>query len=252
MPNPKMLYISMLGETSLYNPDDYRSLCPSGLEKDWILAWHSDLAKHYQFDMLSVDIVRGDDLPVPEGIDSVILGGTIHLVLEDKPWLRMLRLWLVEYRKLRRPLLGICGGHQLTAVNFCDGNALKKRINGPMFGTYEIQLTAAGKDSPLFQNLTGRISFHFANSYHVISHTQVDMTILATTHDSPAVAVDYGDHWYGSQFHPESRRETWECEAKQEPRIDLRRYKIDHDGIQLLENFVNISRGVYLNHKTGP
>jgi len=46
MPDRKLLFISMLGESSLYHVDDYKQICPSGLEKDWILSWHGNLAKN--------------------------------------------------------------------------------------------------------------------------------------------------------------------------------------------------------------
>ena len=243
MDRRKLLFISMLGEDSLYNVEDYKELCPTGLEKDWIIDWYGDLAYKFQFDMISVDVVRGDALPSPTGIRSVILGGTIHLVLEDKPWLRAVLAWLREYRKLQRPLFGICGGHQMIAFNFFQGNQLVKRSNGPMFGTYQIQLTEAGKSAPLFHEMKNQLDFHFANSYHIIPSPEADMNVLATTKDSPAVVVDYGYHWYGSQFHPESRKETWKCNAKKDSRIDISCYSSQHAGPQLLENFIKISQG---------
>ena len=244
MSKRKLLFISMLGESSVYNVDDFKALCSSGLEKDWIPSWHGNLANKYNFDMISVDIVRGDTLPVPAQISSVILGGTIHLILEDKNWLKTVLTWLQEYRKLRRPLFGICGGHQMIAVNFFNGNRLIKRENGPLNGTYEIQLTEDGKSAPLFHGMTDRPTFHFANSYHIIPSPRADMNILATTKDSPAVVVDYGYHWYGSQFHPESRKESWNCYFKQDSTIDLSKYKTDHAGVQLFENFFRISQGL--------
>lgn len=246
MNHRKLLYISMLGESSLYHLEDFRQLCPSGLEKDWIPAWHGDLASCYHFEMVSVDVVRGDALPSPGQIGSVILGGTIHLVFENKAWLKTVLRWLRDYRKLHRPLLGICGGHQMIAVNLFEGNQLIERENGPLFGSFEIELTEAGKSASLFQGLTDRLCFHFANSYHIIPSPQADMTILATTKDSPAVVVDYGHHWYGSQFHPESRRETWECFFKQESGVDLSRYESDSavGGPELLENFLKICQSV--------
>ena len=241
MPDRKLLFISMLGESSLYHVDDYKQICPSGLEKDWILSWHGKLAKKYDLNMVSADIIHGDILPAPDQISSVILGGTIHLILEDRLWLKTVLKWLQEYRKLQRPLLGICGGHQMIAVKFFNGNKLIERENGSLNGTYKIQLTEAGKNSPLFQGITDEPQFHFTNSYHIIPSCEADMSILATTRDSPAVAVDYGYHWYGSQFHPESRKETWKCYFKRDSAIDLSKYKSDHAGSQLLENFFKLS-----------
>ncbi len=129
----------------------------------------------------------------------------------------------------------------MIAVKFFNGNKLIERENGSLNGTYKIQLTEAGKNSPLFQGITDEPQFHFTNSYHIIPSCEADMSILATTRDSPAVAVDYGYHWYGSQFHPESRKETWKCYFKRDSAIDLSKYKSDHAGSQLLENFFKLS-----------
>jgi len=241
MPHRNLLFISMLGEPSLYKVEDYQSLCPSGLEKDWIHDWYGDLAYRYGFDMEAVDVIHGDTLPDPIDSDTVILGGTIHLVLEDKPWLKTILNWLRKYRKLKRPLLGICGGHQMIAYNFFQGNQLIPRENGHMFGTFPVQLTEAGKRSDLFQGMSDQSEFHFANSYHIVPHHQADLTVLATTKDSPAIAVDYGDHWYATQFHPESHKETWACNAKSDTRMDMSHYKTRHDGPQLLENFIKLA-----------
>ena len=74
------------------------------------------------FSLLSVDICRGDSLPKVDDIDCVILGGTMHVVTEDRPWLHALYAWLRQYRNAKKPLLGICGGinlyrHSLRMVN---------------------------------------------------------------------------------------------------------------------------------------
>ncbi len=238
-----LLYISMLGEKSLYDPEDYKSICQSGLEKDWILQWHGKLAKKHNLNMISADVVRDDPLPPPETIDSVILGGTIHLVLEDKDWLKVVLEWIKAYRKLRRPLLSFCGGHQMIAVNFFNGSLLTTRDSGLLIGTHKVRLTNQGKASALFQDLSDTPCFHFANSYHIVPDPALEFNVLATGEDSPAVVADFGHHWYGTQFHPESRRESWECYYKHDITVDKKAYKKNHDGAQLIENFFKISEG---------
>jgi GMP synthase-like glutamine amidotransferase len=244
MPKKQMLFISMLGEQDLYDPDDYRELSPSGLEKDWIVDWFGGLAGEYGFHVEGTDVIRGGILADPKRFHSVILGGTIHLVLEDRPWLKTILKWIQAYRRLRRPLLGICGGHQMIAVHFSPGSQLIKRENGPLNGTYPIRLTESGKTAPLFQGIPDKPQFHFSNHYHVIPAPGTEMNILATTVDSPAVAVDYGDHWYGSQFHPESRLETWACYCRKDSTADLENYRSDHAGLQVMKNFFKISQNL--------
>ena len=46
-----LLYISMFGERSHYDPEEFRGICPSGLEKDWILEWHGPLAARFGFEL---------------------------------------------------------------------------------------------------------------------------------------------------------------------------------------------------------
>lgn len=244
MPDKKLLFISMLGEPSLYHPEDCKPLCASGLEKDWILSWYGDLVQKYDFEMVGADIIHGDELPDPDQFHSAILGGTIHLILEDRWWLKSILQWLQEYRKLQRPLIGICGGHQMIAVNFYNGNRLIKRKNGTLTGTHKIQLTESGKTSPLFQGIGDEPQFHFANDFHIVPSNRAVMNILAVMNDSPAVAVDYGYHWYGFQFHPEARIETWKCIFKRDSSFDLSQYKSDHAGALLIENFLKLSESL--------
>lgn len=52
-------------------------------------------------------------LPDPAGFDAVVLGGSIGSANDTEPWRLRLASWLVDLGD--RPILGICGGHQLLA-----------------------------------------------------------------------------------------------------------------------------------------
>ena len=80
----------MLGEKELFDTDHFGSLCSSGQEKDWIVEWFGPMAQKMGFSLSSVDICRGDTLPEVDNGDCVILGGTMHVVTEDRPWLHAL------------------------------------------------------------------------------------------------------------------------------------------------------------------
>ena len=70
-----LLFISMLGENELFNPDYFKSLCSSGQERDWIVAWFGPMALEMGFSFSGIDICRGDSLPALDDFDCVILGG---------------------------------------------------------------------------------------------------------------------------------------------------------------------------------
>ena len=230
------LFISMLGERVHFRPEEYRSLCPSGLEKDWILKWHAESAAKAGLTLSSVDICRGDRLPDLNGIERVVLGGTMHVVTEDRQWLRDLTGWLHDYRQTKRPLLAICGGHQLLATQFDDGDLLG-RPEGTLSGTHEIKLTADGRGHPLFHGLPQTPRFHFANYLHVQPAETTMTKILATQPGSPAIALDHGGNWFSCQFHPESKKQSWDVYYSALDPSYTSAYAEDHDGERFLANY---------------
>ncbi len=235
-----LLFISMLGENDLFNPKHFEGLCSSGQEKDWIVDWFGPVAQETGFSLTSVDICRGDALPKVEDVDCVILGGTMHVVTEDRPWLQALYAWLGLYRDAGKPLLGICGGHQLVSTEFEDG-VLDGRAGGTLAGTYEIELTDFGRRHPLFDGLRTPPRFNFANYLHVIPSDAQKAKALARIGESSAICIDHGDHWYTTQFHPESRRSVWSCMYERTEPEHVGNYSDDQDGAELIRNFMKIA-----------
>ena len=225
----------MLGERVHFRPEDYRGLCPTGLEKDWILKWHSANAMKAGLELCSVDICRDERLPSVENIDRVVLGGTMHVIMEDRPWLHQLTDWLHDYRRTQRPLLAICGGHQLLATRFADGE-LVGRHDGTLSGTYEIKQTADGRAHPLFHGLPEPQRFHSANYLHVVPAETTTTKILATQPESPAIALDYGGSWFSCQFHPESKKQSWDIYYSTLDAGYTSACAEEHDGEQLMTN----------------
>ncbi len=53
--------------------------------------------------------------------------------------------------------------------------------------------------------------------------------------------LDHGGHWFSCQFHPEARKESWDCYyAGQEPDY-VSAYTEQHDGARLMANFFRFS-----------
>lgn len=235
-----LLFISMLGENELYNPDHFETLCSSGHEKDWIVKWFGPMAQEAGFSLSGVDICRGDALPAVVDVDCVILGGTMHVVTEDRSWLHALYDWLRNYRDTGKPLLGICGGHQLVSTQLEDG-FLAGRIGGTLAGTYEIELTQLGRCHPLFKGLSSSPRFNFANYLHVVPSEAQQARALAHIGESRAICIDHGNHWYTTQFHPESLRTVWSCMYKYTEPEHIGNYSDDQEGIGLIRNFLKIA-----------
>ena len=107
-----------------------------------------------------------------------------------------------------------------------------------------MRLSAAGKASPLFADIDDGACFHYANGEHVVD-LPPGATLLAGSSKVPFAALDYGDDWYTTQFHPEGTEQTlgpiWQHKA---PEL-MRNYHSDDSGDRLVENFLRL---VLLRH----
>ena len=158
-------------------------------------------------DLTRLSIALGDKLPCLADeatgaplFDMIVLGGTFFGVHDGRPWQQPLRAWLLAQRASGTPLLGICGGHQAMAV--AAGGRVTRRPGGTAAGSLPVTTTAAGAVHPLLAGIA-QPAFHFGNGDEV-STVPPEATVLATTDDSPAVALDYGGGWLSTQFHPEA------------------------------------------------
>ena len=230
----------MLGEREHIHFEDYRSLCDSGKEKDWVINWHKSIAEENDFQFSGVDICHGEKLPDINNVDTVILGGTLHVVTEDRKWLHDLRNWLIDYRKSKNPLLAICGGHQMLSSQFGEGE-LVGRSEGTLAGTYKVKLTKEGKNHTLFSGMSEFPKFHFANYLHVIPSADQKKGILAIHNNSPALAIDHGNNWFSTQFHPEARKQSWDIYYNLKEEKYHSKYSNEHEGVKLISNFFNLS-----------
>ena len=153
------------------------------------------------------------------------------------PWQQHVRTWLPVMRTRKIPILAICGSHQLLAhmlgakVEILDG--------GPYAGTFPIRLTKPGKTSPLMASIADGACFQFANTEHVTG-VPGSATLLADSGRVPVAALDFGDHCYSTQFHPEGTHETLGAVWKYKAPELMRKYHDREAGDQLVENFLHL------------
>ena len=160
-----------------------------------------------------------------------------------------MRAWLPEMRRAGVPVLGICGSHQLIA--HMEGADVLRVEGGPFAGTFPLELTAAGRASPLMAGIGDGACFHYANSEHVVG-IPAGSTLLGSSSKVPVAALDYGGHCYTTQFHPEASEETlgtiWRFKA---PAL-MRRYHPRDMGDRLVENFLCLARDLCTDRYQAP
>ena len=197
--------------------------------------------KHYRhvagITIDTCNVCIGDSLPMPDEVDGLVLAGSYNSVHDHTEWQQTVREWLPGMRARKIPILAICGSHQL--ISHGEGVRVERLEDGPYAGTFPIQLTEAGRSSPIMASINDNASFHYANSEHVVS-VPAGSTLLASSDRVPVAALDFGDHCYSTQFHPEATHETlgtvWRFKA---PEL-MRNYHERESGNQVVENFLRL------------
>ncbi|MBJ7437980.1 MAG: type 1 glutamine amidotransferase [Sphingopyxis sp.] len=150
-----------------------------------------------RFELHAVHADRGEEIGLD--YDAVVLGGSVASVNDVLPWQVGLASWLARWREIGRPLLGICGGHQLMAQAM--GGTVSRRATGPFVGSRTARMTVDGADHWLFAGLGPDPRFQFAHFDHVSTMPEGGR-VLALGAETVA-AADYGGGWVSVQFHPE-------------------------------------------------
>jgi len=83
------------------------------------------------------DAIKGD-LPSLDDCDGFILTGSVHNAYDDDPWIVDLAEWIRRCETRRKPLVGICFGHQLIARAL--GGKVVKSEKGWGLGSYAVNV----------------------------------------------------------------------------------------------------------------
>lgn len=230
----RIIFIEMMGEPGTYDASVYDHF----EDKDKEGTWFQKRFGHV--DGISIDacnVCLGEPLPQPDDVDALVLAGSYNSVHDNTVWQQKVRAWLPVVREHKLPILAICGSHQLLA--HMHAARVERLDEAPHAGTYPVQLTDHGKSSPIMESINEEASFQFANSEHVVDLPE-GCRLLATSEKIPVAALDFGDHCYSTQFHPEGTHETlgtvWRFKA---PEL-MRNYHDRDAGQQLVENFLRL------------
>ena len=142
-------------------------------------------------------------LPSLELVDAIILSGGPMGVYElnnpEYEYIRQEMLYLEKAIELKKPILGICFGHQLLAHIF--GADVKRVEKKKEVGWFDVDITDS--NSPLFKSMGTQLRvFEFHNDQILVPPS--DTKVVASTELCPIQALTYDNHpIYSVQFHPE-------------------------------------------------
>jgi GMP synthase (glutamine-hydrolysing) len=242
----RIFFIEMMGVPGSYDASVYDHFEDKDDEGQWFVKRYAHVPG---IAISTCNVCRGESLPQPAEADGLVLAGSYNSVHDHTDWQQSVRAWLPGIRERRIPILGICGSHQLIA--HAEGADVVLLSEGPFAGTFPIRLTAAGKSSPIMRGIADEDCFHYANSEQVANIPRGG-SLLASSSRVPVAALDFGDHCYTTQFHPEATDETlgtiWRHKA---PQLRLN-YHTREKGDQLVENFLHLVKELLSVNQSSP
>lgn len=144
----------------------------------------------------TISVVNGEALPAPEDCDAWLIPGSRHGVYDDLPWIDPLKAFIREAAKLKRPMAGVCFGHQIIAEAL--GGKVEKAAIGFRIGLERYETTMDGTPQSIAMP-----AFHQDQIIVPPPHAEV----VARTDACPYAALRYQDAPVLSvQFHPEFSR----------------------------------------------
>ena len=231
---PRLCFVSILAEPGTYDRSIYDGVDGGDNECVWVANFLSHLQ---EVSVQGYGVAEGEAVPDPGDGDLFILGGSYNSVHDDFPWQRTIYHWLDDLRAAGKPLLAICGGHQMICL--AAGIAVEFVEGGVIAGTEPVSITNEGRAEPLFAGLGEAPSFHFSNYEHV-TQAPTGARLLAHHPRSPVAALDYGEGWFSTQFHPEGTTEVFKASWQDSEPEHADNYHDTPDGLRLIENFIGM------------
>ena len=129
--------------------------------------------------------------------DAYIITGSARSVYEDEPWIRELQSFVVKAHECRKPLVGICFGHQL--VGQALGGCAELADAGWGVGVHTVRL--CGKQDLVDEEVE---NFRLIVSHRdQVTRLPEGAKIVASSSFCPIAAMQIGDHILTFQGHPE-------------------------------------------------
>lgn len=137
------------------------------------------------------------EVPDLSEYSHVIISGSEASVVEDNPWDAVLEMIIHDTIEQKKPLLGICYGHQFI-VRTIAGRHCVKKSGIPEIGWADIRVSG----NPLFEGITAPVCM--VSHYDEVCNLTENFKIIASTPGCPVHGFQYKNRpVWGVQFHPE-------------------------------------------------
>ena len=177
----------------------------------------AELRGHYAgYDVMTEQLLRAEDPELefhsyavrngefPRAIDdndAYLITGSRHGAYEELPWIGQLARLVCEIEKQRKPLVGICFGHQLIARAL--GGVVEKSAQGWGVGVHTASLLAP---APWIEEQRGDFSLVVSHQDQVLQLPE-HAELIAGSRFCPVAMFRIADHVFAMKAHPEFSRE---------------------------------------------
>lgn len=167
-------------------------------------------------------IITNSEESIKEAEKLILPGvGAFNLAMQNLIRLNLINILNIEVITNNKPILGICLGMQLMAIDsteyghtkglgWLNGNVIEfdlkdKNLKVPHMGWNEIKLKK--NDSKLFNRISDNTNFYFVHSYHFVTN---DVNIIEATcnYGYEFVCAVSNDNIFATQFHPEKSQDN--------------------------------------------
>ena len=201
--------------------------------------WIPNILSSKNLDFVIKNVYNNDECTIDDG-DVWIITGSKYSVYENVPWINNLVDFVKLLIKNKKPVLGICFGHQVIAKSI--GADVIKNPLGWELGSYSINLTDSGLNHNLFFGINN-YDIVYESHQDVVVNLPSDVNILANTKKS-IQSFQYKNNIYGVQFHPEFSWEVtrmlMDLRISRGILVDNNLLKKSINGYKILNNFIDI------------
>ena len=143
------------------------------------------------------EVAQGEFPERTDECDAWMTSGSRRSAYEDEPWIRDVRDLIARLAHDRRPHVGICFGHQLTALAL--GGDVGRADTGWGVGGRSFDVV---ESAPWMDDGTDRFTLLMSHQDQVL-RLPTGATLLATSDYCPVGAYRVGNHVFCVQGHPE-------------------------------------------------
>ena len=163
----------------------------------------SEVMGEHGVEPVAVELDESEPLPDWREFEAVlVMGGPMGADDDDQhPWLTAEKELVREVVQAGRPLLGVCLGVQLLASAL---GAQVRTMESPELGLLPVQLTAEGREHPLFEGVEDRFP---SLQWHGDTFELPENAVRLASSPVATQAFQAGEKGFGIQFHLEVTRE---------------------------------------------